>query len=117
MECDLEGKSILSLLKKASQESIQRSADASLDAARCQGRFLVSVGGAAHLRMALAYDDNTKWLYERSASCMMWDVSCKCCPGCIACRTRCVGSLACVVACAEVSESITVGVDLEDKQT
>ena len=30
---------------------------------------------------------------------------------------RCVGSLACVAACTEVSESITVCVDLEDEQT
>ena len=71
MECDSEGKSILSLLKKVSQESIQQSADASLDAARCQERFPVSVGGTAHLRMVLAYDGDTKWLYECSASCMM----------------------------------------------
>ena len=77
----------------------------------------MSVGGAVRLGMVLAYDNNTKRLYERSASGMMWDVSCKCRPGRIACRTRCVGSLACVAACAEVSESITVGVDLEDEQT
>ena len=49
MECDSDGQSILSLLKKASQESIQQSTDASLDAARCQGRFPVSAGGVAHL--------------------------------------------------------------------
>ena len=88
-----------------SRESIQWSADASLDAARCQGRFPVSVGGAVHFGMVLAYDNNTKRLYECSASFMMQDVSCKCCPGRIVCRMRCVGSLACVVACAEVSES------------
>ena len=117
MEYESEGKSILSLLKKASRESIQRSADASLDAARCQGRFPVSAGGAVRLGMALAYDNNMKRLYEGSASGMMWDVSCKCRPGCIACRTRYVGSLACVEACAEASESIMVGVDLEDEQT
>ena len=29
---------------------------------------------------------------------------------------RCVGSLTCVAACAEVSESIMVCVNLEDKQ-
>ena len=77
----------------------------------------MSVGGAAHFVMVLAYDNNMKRLYERSASCMMQDVPCKCRPGRIVCRTRCVGSLACVAACAEVSESITVGVDLEDEQT
>ena len=71
MECKLEGKSILSLLKKVSQESIQQSADASLDAVRYQGRFPVLVGGAAHLRMALAYDGDMKQLYECSTSCMM----------------------------------------------
>ena len=71
MECDSEGKSILSLLKKASWKSIKWSADASLDAARCQGRFPVLVGGAACLGMVLAYDNNMKWLYEHSASCMM----------------------------------------------
>ena len=71
MECDSEGKSILSLLKKASQESVQWSADASLDVARCQGRFPVSAGGVAHLGMVLAYDNNKKQLYEYSASCMM----------------------------------------------
>ena len=113
----MDGKSILSLLKKASWKSIQQSADASLDAARCQGRFLVPVGGAARLEMALAYDNNTKRLYEHSASCIMWNVSCKCCPGRIVCHMRCVGSLACVAACTEVSESIMVGVDLEDEQT
>ena len=77
----------------------------------------MSAGGAAHLGMALAYDNNMKWLYEYSASGMMWNVSCKCRPGRIVCCTRCVGSLACVAACAEVSESIMMGVDLEDEQT
>ena len=34
---------------------------------------------------------------------------------CTVCHTRCVGCLACVAACADVSESIMVGVDLEDE--